>query len=111
MNYIFLISGILLLNLMRLNEARKKPDFAWKYFLLNNGIPAMCAFILGITLILSKGVNQSSYDVSMGGLTLSINIYVVIGIAADVILKKTIGAFNPEKSTVIGINKKEEGEV
>jgi len=104
MNYIFLISGILIFDLLRLNSEKGKADFTWRKFLTENGIPSLIAAILGVSLILGNGVKQEFVEITVGLMTLFIPIYLLIGICADVIIKKIFATFNPDAKTIIGVN-------
>lgn len=104
-NYIFLIAGVLIFDLLRLNAELKKPDFNWLKFFNENGIPSLIAIIFGVCSILGKGITQQYIEIAIGIMTLQIPIYLLIGICADVIIKKIYVVFNPGSQTAIGINK------
>jgi hypothetical protein len=105
MNYIFLIAGILVFNLMRLNTEIKKPDFSWLKFFIENGIPSIIAIIVGVCLILGKGITQQFIEISIGIAVVQVPIYLLLGICVDVILKKLWITSYPGSQTAIGINK------
>lgn len=108
MIYIFLILGILVLNLFRLNEAIRKPNFSIIYFLKQNGIPALIILIFGFVIInnadsasefIARVLPEIGFKVS--GFTMF-----MFGITGDVLVKKLIGIFDPKKETKLGFKNK-----
>lgn len=105
MNYLYLLAGILAFNLLRLNSAWKNPDFTWSQFAKDNLISMVVSIILGSAIILSKSIADEFFEIAFAGMTLSINIYIILGIGFDTFVKKIYEAVNPKKSTGIGLNK------
>ena len=106
MNYIFLLSGILAFNLLRLNSAWKEPEFSWMIFAKDNVLSMVVAIILGCAIIASNSITDDTFDIAFAGMILNINIYIILGIGFDTFVKKIFEVINPSKSTKIGLNKK-----
>lgn len=108
MNYIlFLLAGIIVLNLFRFNEAWGKPDFSWKYYAKKNLIPAIITLITGVVI----SISPAQFEVYINNLIPGLNFKIggfsmfMFGITGDVLLKKIIAVFDKDKETAIGINK------
>lgn len=90
MNYIFLLAGILIFNIGRYIIARRKKSsvWTWKKFLIDNGLPSLISLIVGCSLILGKSISDETIEFAVSILTLKINIYLMLGILTDVLVKK-----------------------
>ena len=106
MNYIYLFAGIIAFNLLRLNSAWNKKDFSWTIFAKENLISVVVALMLGSVIVLSKSITDEVIEMTFAGAIININIYIIIGIGIDTLVKKIYEIANPNKSTGIGVNKK-----
>ena len=107
MNYLFLLFGIIVLNLFRLNEAWAQETFSAKYFSKKNLIPAVITLITGIVINISPDQFEVYINNIIPGLNFKIGGFsmFMFGITGDVLLKKIIAVFDKDKETAIGLNK------
>jgi len=98
MLYILLLLGVVLFLLFRINRAYRKKDFTWQVFLMKNCWSAAINLIAGVIIILSADDLVAVFPVTK--LTIAF-----MGYAGSQLWQNLFETFNPEKATVVGVNK------
>lgn len=106
MNYIFLITGSLILFLYRLNEAWAKDGFTWGYFIKRNIIPSLIAIAFGAVIVASPESAEFYINKVFPALEFKVTGFTscLMGFAGDVSARYLIGIFDKQKKTIVGLN-------
>jgi len=99
MYYVAILIGAAISLLLGFNEALTKPDYKFSIFFKQNIGSTLLNIICGGVLVYAKEEIASIY-------TITFISSVVLGMSGQMLFKKVAKVFNPDNSTVVGINNK-----
>ena len=100
MPYIFLLIGVILFTLAKLNKATAVPGFTIGYFISKNGVAIAMNLVAGIAIILSGYYQAKIHDV----VTLNLR-FIELGITGSFLFQSAMDMLDRDRPTSVGINK------
>lgn len=101
---LFVVAGVLLFLLFRLNKAKEKEEFSWRLFFVKQWFSTVLNVISGAIIVFGIGLHEE--PILFSGRDVTFFIAAIIGFSGQALFKEAVCFFNRKVSSKLGINKK-----